>query len=269
MKHRPISPARTLSSLPCRPARAAPTPVPTPARDAVSAQLDRIYNRSAYKEKKFGPFQWLEGGKAYTTVEPSAATAGGKDPQFRYDSATGARRVLVAAAALVPAPGQPPLDPEEYSWSADGRKLLLFTNTRKVWRQNTRGDYWVLDVLRASSASSAGRARIHPHVREVCARRNARRLRPGQRPLGRGPSGRNDHAADQDGADDRQRHGRLGLRGRVRPPRRLPLEPGGRTSRSGTSTRAGWATSPDQQHRLALPVSRASRTPRPARRTRR
>ena len=29
---------------------------------------------------------------------------------------------------------------------ADGRRLLIFTNTRKVWRQNTRGDYWVLDV---------------------------------------------------------------------------------------------------------------------------
>jgi len=124
---------------------AQPTPVPAPARDALSAQLDRIYNQTAYKEKKFGPFQWLEDGKAYTTVEPSAATADGKD-LVRYDSATGARRVLVAAAALLPAPGAKPLDPEEYAWSADGRKLLVFTNTRKVWRKNTRGDYWVLDT---------------------------------------------------------------------------------------------------------------------------
>ena len=23
---------------------------------------------------------------------------------------------------------------------------MIFTNTRKVWRQNTRGDYWVLDL---------------------------------------------------------------------------------------------------------------------------
>ena len=123
----------------------APAPSPTPARDALSAQLDRIYNQAAYKENKFGPFQWLEGGKAYTTVEPSAATPGGKDI-IRYDSATGARKVLVAAAALAPAPAAKPLDPEEYSWSADGKKLLVFTNTRKVWRKNTRGDYWVLDV---------------------------------------------------------------------------------------------------------------------------
>ena len=26
------------------------------------------------------------------------------------------------------------------------QKLLIFTNTRRVWRLNTRGDYWVLDL---------------------------------------------------------------------------------------------------------------------------
>jgi len=26
--------------------------------------------------------------------------------------------------------------------SADGTLLLLFTNTERVWRQNSRGDYW-------------------------------------------------------------------------------------------------------------------------------
>jgi dipeptidyl-peptidase-4 len=35
---------------------------------------------------------------------------------------------------------------EEYAWSPDKSKLLLFTNTRKVWRTNARGDYWVLGV---------------------------------------------------------------------------------------------------------------------------
>ena len=30
--------------------------------------------------------------------------------------------------------------------SPDRKRLLLFTNSRKVWRQNTRGDFWVLDL---------------------------------------------------------------------------------------------------------------------------
>ena len=122
----------------------AQTPAAKPA-DPLSAQLDRIFNQNAYDEKTFGPFQWLDGGKAYTTVEPSAATAGGKDI-VRYDAATGTRRVLVSASSLVPAAGGKPLAIDGYAWSKDGKKLLLFTNTKKVWRQNTRGDYWVLDL---------------------------------------------------------------------------------------------------------------------------
>ena len=31
-------------------------------------------------------------------------------------------------------------------FSSDSKKVLLFTNTAKVWRHNTRGDYWVLDL---------------------------------------------------------------------------------------------------------------------------
>src|SRR5262249_26327414 len=29
--------------------------------------------------------------------------------------------------------------------SEDHGKLLLYTNSKRVWRQNTRGDYWILD----------------------------------------------------------------------------------------------------------------------------
>ncbi|MCW3090679.1 MAG: peptidase [Ferruginibacter sp.] len=38
------------------------------------------------------------------------------------------------------------LMPEAFNFSSDHSKLLLFTNTAKVWRYNTRGDYWILDI---------------------------------------------------------------------------------------------------------------------------
>src|SRR5213075_1653232 len=38
------------------------------------------------------------------------------------------------------------IDIEDYSWSPDGKRLLVFTNSQRVWRENTRGDYWVLDL---------------------------------------------------------------------------------------------------------------------------
>ncbi|HTR04811.1 MAG TPA: S9 family peptidase [Thermoanaerobaculia bacterium] len=112
--------------------------------DAVNAQLERIFAAKEFEAKKFGPSRWMEDGKAYSTLEPSPAAADVKEI-VRYDAATGARRVLVAAAALTPPKGQP-LVIEDYAWSKDARRLLVFTNARKVWRRDTRGDYWVLDL---------------------------------------------------------------------------------------------------------------------------
>lgn len=115
------------------------------ASGELSAQLARIFAAREFEAKRFGPSRWIEEGKAYTTVEPSAAVAEAKDI-VRYDSATGARTVLVSAASLVPTPEAKPLEIDDYEESSDGARLLVFTNTRKVWRRNTRGDYWVLDV---------------------------------------------------------------------------------------------------------------------------
>src|SRR5215207_8420729 len=121
-----------------------------PAGDAkvpgeLQAQLARIFGARELAAKQLGHSQWTEEGKAYTTVEASAAVAEAQDI-VRYDTATGARSVLVSASSLVPAPGAKPLDIDGYEWSNDGARLLVFTNTKKVWRRNTRGDYWLLDV---------------------------------------------------------------------------------------------------------------------------
>ncbi|MEP6995572.1 MAG: S9 family peptidase, partial [Acidobacteriota bacterium] len=113
--------------------------------DETLALLSRIFAKKEFKAKTFGPARWLEAGKAYTTVESSRETPDGKDI-VRYDSATGARRVLVSAATLTPAHADKPLEIDDYAWSKDGARLLLFTNTKKVWRRNTRGDYWVLEI---------------------------------------------------------------------------------------------------------------------------
>src|SRR5262249_45705980 len=50
------------------------------------------------------------------------------------------------------------LDIDDYAWSPDGKQLLVFTNTKKVWRQNTRGDYYVLDVASGAQKKLGGGA---------------------------------------------------------------------------------------------------------------
>ena len=137
----------------CSPAGAQPAP---PAQ-ALYDQIDRIFQKREYDAPRFGPARWLPGGSAYAIVEPVAAPGTGREI-VRYDAATGARSILVAAALLTPKGAGAPLDVSDYAWSADGARLLVFTNTRKVWRDNTRGDYWVLTLGSGSLRKLGGDA---------------------------------------------------------------------------------------------------------------
>ena len=111
----------------------------------VSPTLDAIFNKHEYDPKHFGPARWIDKGSEYTTLEPSATVPKGQDI-VAYVTATGKRTVLVSAATLIPTPDAQPMKIEDYSWSEDNKQLLIFTNTKKVWRLNTRGDYWLLDL---------------------------------------------------------------------------------------------------------------------------
>jgi len=115
-----------------------------PAASDSLLTVDRIYASPEFRSGSFGPLAWLGDGSAYTTLERSTETRDGRDI-VRYDAQTGARTILVPAARLTPAGASTPLEVEEYSWSDDGNRLLIFTNSQQVWRTNTRGDYWVLD----------------------------------------------------------------------------------------------------------------------------
>ena len=119
---------------------------------ALEAQIERIYGQNEYALPRFGPARWLADGVSYTTVE----RANGGSEIIKYDAATGNRSVLISGAQLTPAGAQKPLNIADYVWSDDDSKLLLFTNTQKVWRQNTRGDYWVLSLPRRGSESGGG-----------------------------------------------------------------------------------------------------------------
>ncbi len=118
--------------------------VPVAAQQTDSSRLtvQRIYGSPEFASQPFGPSKWLGDGSAYTTVEP--AEGGGKDI-VRYDVESERREVLVSARHLVPSGADAPLEIADYAWSPDGKQLLIFTNTKPVWRMNTRGDYWVLD----------------------------------------------------------------------------------------------------------------------------
>ena len=107
--------------------------------------LARTMNNPEFRTRGFRGGAWLGNGDYYLAIENSPDTAGGTDI-VRYATATGARDIFIAAAKMVPAGAKAPLTVESYKFSPDGKRVLIFTNSKTVWRQNTRGDYWLLDL---------------------------------------------------------------------------------------------------------------------------
>jgi dipeptidyl-peptidase-4 len=84
-----------------------------------------------------GAINWMPDGSAYTKFKEGNI--------IKVDPKTDAEVILVKKEQLTPAGGKA-LSAQSYAFSADNSKVLIFTNTARVWRYNTKGDYWVLDV---------------------------------------------------------------------------------------------------------------------------
>jgi dipeptidyl-peptidase 4 len=119
----------------------------SPAHAQSPALIDLLHREFIARDfavKSFGPVRWLNGGESYTTLESSTSLEGARDLVL-YDTATAERQVLVSASLLTrPGIGKP-LAIDDYALSADMNRVLIFTNSKRTWRENTRGDYWVLD----------------------------------------------------------------------------------------------------------------------------
>ncbi len=107
--------------------------------------LDRLFTTKDFDKKPFGPARWLEDDLGYTTLEPAEDDEKIKEI-IRYDIQTGDRHILVSRDLLQVDGQEKPLVIEDYHWSDDKKHLLIFTNGQRVWRQNTRGDYWHLNL---------------------------------------------------------------------------------------------------------------------------
>lgn len=125
-------------------------------REGAAKLLARLMSGPEFRPKFFHGGEWHGNGDSYLAIEPSASGAG--TDIVRYQTSTGARDILVAADRLIPSGTKTPLTVEQYQLSRDGHRALIFTNSKTVWRQNTRGDYWVLDLTSGALRKLGGDA---------------------------------------------------------------------------------------------------------------
>ena len=101
--------------------------------------VDRIFASDEFRGDPLPPRHW-SGANSSITLQASNIHQGASD--LVLVSPAGEKEVLVAAAQLIPAGDEKPLIVEEFQCSSDLDVVLLYTNSAKVWRRNTRGDYW-------------------------------------------------------------------------------------------------------------------------------
>ncbi len=111
--------------------------VPLQAQDALTVQ--RIWGSSEFASDLVS-IRWMPDDRYYSALE-------GGD-LYRIDIRSGDRTLLLRRDDLIPSAGDGPIDIESYAFSSDGKKLLIFTNSQRVWRQNTKGEYFVWDFER-------------------------------------------------------------------------------------------------------------------------
>ncbi|TFV94542.1 S9 family peptidase [Algoriphagus kandeliae] len=80
---------------------------------------------------------WSEDGNSYFIAE--------KNSILKFSLPENSPSTFVPSEWLQ-TPDNSTLTIRDFSFSEDGKKVLIYTNTKRVWRLDTQGDYWVLDL---------------------------------------------------------------------------------------------------------------------------
>jgi dipeptidyl-peptidase 4 len=86
-----------------------------------------------------GKINWTADGNAYTKVKEGNI--------IQVDPVTEEETIVVSKAKLVDPAGNKTLLTQSYEFNSNYTSVLIFTNTVKVWRYNTMGDYWLYDII--------------------------------------------------------------------------------------------------------------------------
>jgi len=95
-----------------------------------------IWQTAAYAQRQ--KTHWATDGYQYYRVQAGQLV--------ELDTRDSSKKTIVLTSAMLTPSGKEPLAVANFSFSDDGKKILIFTNTKRVWRYNTKGDYWVYDL---------------------------------------------------------------------------------------------------------------------------
>lgn len=125
-----------------------------PSSTSPLLSINRLFGAHEFETDPVPATYWSSRSSKYFTLE-KAKEGNGRD-LVRNDPATGKKEIFLPALAFVPKDAKEPLAVEAFEFSADESRLLIYTNSQRVWRRNTRGDYWILEVASGELKNWAG-----------------------------------------------------------------------------------------------------------------
>jgi dipeptidyl-peptidase-4 len=116
--------------------------------------LQAIHASDRFSPEAFEGGKWTAEGPVVTYIEPA-----GEDTTHlvRYNLESGERTRLIEGGTLYADDVDRLIRIEDYQYSQDGSKVLIYTDSKQVWRYNTKGYYYVYDLEAETLAPIADR----------------------------------------------------------------------------------------------------------------
>ena len=89
--------------------------------------------------QNLGKINWAADGSSYTKLKDGNIV--------NIEPGTNEETVIIKKTQLTDPETKKALVPQSYEFNSNYTRVLIFTNTAKVWRYKTRGDYWLFDII--------------------------------------------------------------------------------------------------------------------------
>jgi dipeptidyl-peptidase 4 len=111
---------------------------------APELSLRTLFASPTFHGASFQSGRWAQAGPVIRYVERDSAT--GATHLIEFNLETDARTRLIDGRRLRRPDGEGLIQIEDYAYSADRSRVLLYTDSAPVWRLNTQGFYYVYDL---------------------------------------------------------------------------------------------------------------------------
>ncbi len=116
----------------------------TQGQEGPKFTLESIHASSTFRPETFQGGKWADEGPVITYIE--AADTADATHLMRYNLETGTRTRIIDGTNLHAEDVDRIVPIEDYTLSDGGEKVLIYTDSKEVWRANTKGYYYVYDL---------------------------------------------------------------------------------------------------------------------------